>query len=186
MTKGDWFAIAGQVLAEHGPSALTIEELTRRAGVTKGSFYHHFGSQPGFVDAFVNHLSQLGFADVATRVDTRESPRNQLRQMVRLVAEHDPALERAVRRWSVTSPAVAQMLAEVDRLRLDFLRQLFEQAIGDPDLAVKLARLNLACYLGGLQLDPVMVGEEYVEAAGLLEGLTFRRNRRKSGERRTG
>jgi AcrR family transcriptional regulator len=168
LSKPDWFTIAERVLIEHGSTALTIDELTRRAGVTKGSFYHHFGSQAGFVDAFLAHLSHLGFAEVMAEVDAEASPRDQVRQLAHLIAGHDPALEIAVRRWSASSPAVADMLREVDRMRLEFLREQFERESGDPGLALKLARWNLAFYLGTLLVTPPIHGEEYQDGAARL------------------
>jgi AcrR family transcriptional regulator len=168
LTKEDWFTIAERVLVEHGAGALTIEELTRRARVTKGSFYHHFGSQSGFVDAFLAHLSQLAFADVAAEVDAHSSPWDQLGEIARLSSEHDPRLEIAVRRWSASNPAVADLLRRADRMRLDFLRHLFERATGDPDLALTLARLNIAFNLGTLQITPPIQGEEYLLMAHTL------------------
>lgn len=171
MTRQEWLAIAERVLVQRGPSALTIDELTRRAGVTKGSFYHHFGGQPGFVDAFLEHLAHLGFDEVVARLDTHEPALDQLRQLAGLIAEHDPALERAVRRWGVISPAVADLLREVDRMRLDLWQQMFARVTGDEELALRLARLNLALYLGSLQIDPPIRGSEYVDLASDLEVL---------------
>jgi AcrR family transcriptional regulator len=169
VTKPDWFALAEQVLVEGGAAALTIEELTRRAGVTKGSFYHHFGSRSGFVEAFLAHLSQLGFANVVAEVDAEAGPRDQVQHLARLIAGRDPDLEIAVRRWSVSHPAVADMLREVDRMRLHFLREQFERESGDPELARRLARWNLAFYLGTLQVTPPICGEEYLDGAARLD-----------------
>jgi AcrR family transcriptional regulator len=171
VTKQEWLAIAERVLVQRGPAALTIDELTRRAGVTKGSFYHHFGSQPGFVDAFLDHLAHLGFEEVVARLDTHRPALDQLRQLAGLIAEHDPTLERAVRRWGVISPAVAGLLGEVDRMRLDFWQQMFARVTGDQVLALSLARLNLALYLGSLQIDPPIRGSEYVDLSRALEQL---------------
>lgn len=171
LTKPDWFAIAERVLVECGAAGLTIEELTRRAGVTKGSFYHHFRSQSGFVDAFLQHLAHLGFSDVVAEVDATGSALDQLRQLSDLIAEHDPTLEIAVRRWGATNLAVADMLARVDRLRLEFFQRLYERATGDADVAGQLARLSLAVYLGSLQISPPIQGEEYAGMARALERL---------------
>src|SRR2546429_9216695 len=41
-TKRKWLEEGLTLLAESGAGALTIEMLTSRLGVTKGSFYHHF------------------------------------------------------------------------------------------------------------------------------------------------
>jgi len=41
-TKRKWLEEGLTLLAKSGAGALTIEMLTSRLGVTKGSFYHHF------------------------------------------------------------------------------------------------------------------------------------------------
>jgi AcrR family transcriptional regulator len=43
-TSRDWLEEGMAILEDLGAEALTIETLTNRLGVTKGSFYHHFTS----------------------------------------------------------------------------------------------------------------------------------------------
>ena len=50
LTAEDYFREALSILGEHGSDAMTIALLCERLDVTKGSFYHHFGGMPGFVD----------------------------------------------------------------------------------------------------------------------------------------
>jgi AcrR family transcriptional regulator len=171
MTKDDWFVIARTVLKERGHEALTIEELVSRAGVTKGSFYHHFGGQPAFIDAFLAHVRDRAFADVVADVNETASPREQLGQLVRAIAVHSPRLERAVRVWALSSPAAAALVQAVDADRYAYVRGLFLAATDDPQQAEFLTRLNFAFYLGCLQIDPPITGEEYVAMAGALERL---------------
>ncbi len=54
---------AGEILAEAGASALTVDEVVRRSGVAKTTLYRHFGSADGLV-----------FALTASRVAAAESP----------------------------------------------------------------------------------------------------------------
>ena len=42
LSSADWEAGALDLLAEQGVSAVAVEPLARRLGVTKGSFYWHF------------------------------------------------------------------------------------------------------------------------------------------------
>ncbi len=167
LTPHDWFAIAGTLLVEQGPGALTIERLTSRAGVTKGSFYHHFGSRQGFVAAFVEHLRDVGFADVVAEVDPTAPSQLRLHQLVAEIARHDPALEIAVRRWAVIAEPVREMVENVDAAQLDYLTALFGE-MTDPDTAAFQARLSIAFHLGTLQIRPPVHGAEYVAMAEAL------------------
>ncbi|MBA2336988.1 MAG: helix-turn-helix transcriptional regulator [Acidimicrobiia bacterium] len=167
LTPHDWFAMAETLLVEEGPGALTIERLTGRAGVTKGSFYHHFGSRQGFVAAFVEHLRDVGFADIVAEVDPVASPQLRLHQLVAELARHDPGLEIAVRRWAVIAEPVREMLEEVDAAQLDYLAALFGE-MTDPDMAAFQARLSIAFHLGSLQIRPPIHGAEYAAMAEAL------------------
>jgi len=42
LTANDWLEAALQVLASDGASAVSVEPLAKKLGVTKGSFYWHF------------------------------------------------------------------------------------------------------------------------------------------------
>ncbi|NUS42509.1 MAG: TetR/AcrR family transcriptional regulator [Mycobacteriaceae bacterium] len=46
---------AAQLVAEHGPCALTMDELARRAGVGKGTVFRRFGSRAGLMRALLDH-----------------------------------------------------------------------------------------------------------------------------------
>ncbi|MCK6565320.1 MAG: TetR/AcrR family transcriptional regulator [Dehalococcoidia bacterium] len=54
---------AGEILAESGALALTVDEVVRRSGVAKTTLYRHFGSADGLI-----------FALTASRVAAAESP----------------------------------------------------------------------------------------------------------------
>lgn len=77
--RAEWLAIGRDALREGGPEALTIEALTRRAGKTRGSFYHHFPDHAGFARTL---------AEAAAGTD-------------------DLKLERALRRLPEAAPALA-------------------------------------------------------------------------------
>lgn len=175
MTRDDWFRIAGEQLVRHGESALTIQSLTRQAGVTHGSYYHHFGSQAGFVEAFVEHLTERAFVDVSAQVDhdasTPVGAREALRRLVEVIASKDLRLEAAVRRWAHGNPTVAAVVDRIDAQRGELLFRLFLVATGDQEKAAFLARLNGAVYLGAVYSKPPIEGGEYSRMAHTLEHL---------------
>ena len=49
LTREDWVAEATEVLATRGLSAVAVEPLAERLGVTKGSFYAHFANRDELV-----------------------------------------------------------------------------------------------------------------------------------------
>lgn len=50
-----WITVGYSVFAQHGPHGLKVEALARRAGISKSSFYHHFGDVDVFVEALLQH-----------------------------------------------------------------------------------------------------------------------------------
>ncbi|MEZ5702491.1 MAG: TetR/AcrR family transcriptional regulator [Burkholderiaceae bacterium] len=55
LTRTDWLDAGLRLIGERGPASLRIDVLCRTLGVTKGSFYHHFGGQPEYVTALLAH-----------------------------------------------------------------------------------------------------------------------------------
>jgi AcrR family transcriptional regulator len=93
------------LFAQHGYTAVSMEELVQQAGVTRGALYHHFGSKEGLFRAVVELLQ----AEVAQRILSASQAQpeawGQLLAGCRafLEASLDPAIQRIV---LVDAPAV--------------------------------------------------------------------------------
>lgn len=139
MTREDWLRLGLDALAEGGPSALVLEALTKRAGRTKGSFYHHFRDHRDFI------LALLALWRART-----DLPLDAL----------NPALERAIR--GLEGAETAALIAAVDAERIERLRR--RQAAPDNPAAADYATLFYAAYLGALFLP----GTSSARSASLL------------------
>ena len=106
---------AREVFARVGLSEATVEEIARRAALSKGAFYLHFKSKDALIVAVADHF----FAEV-----------------VRLTARCAPNLEAAT---SLTE--VRALLAQQDRELFEFawdnrdLLEILERASGLPQFA---------------------------------------------------
>ena len=169
LTVDDWLEAGFDVLRRDGAAALTIERLTRRLRVTKGSFYHHFSSRDDFVRALLGRWEQkltlelieasregLGFADRSRR----------LTRLGRRLFE--PRLEVAIRAWALRDPMVMEFQRRVDEERLSYLEELFRQAAGDPRQACDMALIRYAFSVGAQQLQPELEPEHYARLFKLL------------------
>jgi len=59
VTKQQWVTLGYKLFAEKGAKALSIEGLSKKMGVSKSSFYHHFTEQSFFIEELMNmHLDQ--------------------------------------------------------------------------------------------------------------------------------
>jgi AcrR family transcriptional regulator len=150
LTRASYFSVALDILAEEGPASLTITELCRRLGVTKGSFYHHFEGRPQFVDALLEywvseHASRL------IRVSESISDPDERRAVLKSIAiglPHDA--EAAIRSWSAQDGHVAAAQTAVDRARLDHLRDSYIEA-GIPRPRAELFATIAMSVLAGMQ-----------------------------------
>lgn len=148
LTTQDYVREALVVLGEEGPEALTIAGLCERLGVTKGSFYHHFGGLPGFVDVLLESWEREEGRRLAAAVRAYPDPGERLAALVELLVESPHATEAALRGWGRDRPDVAAAVQRVDRRRE---RQLAEAMIGygvEREQARVLARLAVNAVVG--------------------------------------
>ncbi|HZA04674.1 MAG TPA: TetR family transcriptional regulator, partial [Propionibacteriaceae bacterium] len=103
-----WLEAGVEALAEEGAAGLKIDRLTRRLGVTKGSFFHHFAGSAAYQSALLKHIE----ATAAAQIEARESelmeiadPQRLLERMTAAVGDSSYGLWRAdlevaLRAWS--------------------------------------------------------------------------------------
>ena len=166
MTTTSWLDEGLELLAEQGAPALRIEALTRRLGVTKGSFYHHFVDLADYRRALLGHYQELCTTRLIAANAALEgsSALDRLRALAATVlAEeaHHRGLEVALRAWAAQDDDARATLQHVDGFRLGYLDELAGQVLGDPVAAHDLART--AYYL--------LVGSQGTVPPGSLEEL---------------
>jgi AcrR family transcriptional regulator len=160
--KRDWLDAGLALLAEQGAPSVTIERLTERLGLSKGSFYHHFKGMGGFRTALLEHFE----AERTTRfMEQAEQARgDRLRTLLDLVLAPGPGpeLEIAVRAWALQDAEAREVQARIDRTRADYLTEV----CGD-------AELGQALYLvvvGAGQVVPPLSGRRLKSALELVLG----------------
>jgi AcrR family transcriptional regulator len=160
--KRDWLDAGLALLAEQGAPSVTIERLTERLGLSKGSFYHHFKGMGGYRTALLEHFE----AERTTRfMEQAEQARgDRLRTLLALVLAPGPGpeLEIAVRAWALQDAEAREVQARIDRTRADYLTEV----CGD-------AELGQALYLvvvGAGQVVPPLSGRRLKSALELVLG----------------
>ncbi|MFI0449903.1 TetR/AcrR family transcriptional regulator [Actinomadura sp. 6N118] len=158
-SRRDWLDAGLAILAERGAPALTIERLTGRLGLTKGSFYHHFKGMGGYKTALLAHFeaeSTTLFIEL-TEADPHAPALTRLQRLLDLVVDKDdygPELEVAVRAWAQQDAEARELQERVDRTRVDYLRALWQELTGDPDEAVRVANLFYMITIGAEHVIP--------------------------------
>jgi AcrR family transcriptional regulator len=165
-----WLDAGLAALAEEGAAGLRIDRLTRRLGVTKGSFFHHFPSAAAYQTALLAHLEATGVAQVEAREGELETadPRSVLGRMTAAVGDTTYGLWRAdlevaLRAWSFSDPEVRATQDRIDRRRLAMLEAVWRRIEPDPERARVSARLPFLILVGASMsaIDPDELQQVY-------------------------
>lgn len=104
---------AAQLLAEHGPSRVTLREVARRAGVSQAAPYHYFASKAALIAA----VADAGFAalDALQTAALARAGRDPLARLHALVIAHIRfALEHA-HYFNAMAPRVSERFIDAVR-----------------------------------------------------------------------
>ncbi|MBB1472785.1 TetR/AcrR family transcriptional regulator [Luteimonas sp. MC1825] len=172
LSADDWAEAALDMIAEQGVSAVAVEPLARRLGVTKGSFYWHFPSRDALLQAALERWEAVEQEDVFGKLEAVPDPRARLRALFQLVAhEFKSHVVYSALLKSLDHPAVQPVINRISARRLEYLTASFRQTGLGRNEARHRARLTYAAYVGFLQLNlqlqqprmPQDEFEDYVE-----------------------
>lgn len=155
-SRQDWIDAGMELLRQEGQQSLTIERLTQALGVTKGSFYHHFGNLANYRQALL-HWWEDAFTHEPIRIAWQEQDTKlRAQRLSRAVRDLDHPLEIALRAWGLRDPEVARTVASVDRQRLECLTGLHrDQGHAQAEL---LAYLEYTAFVGTQLIQPAPEG----------------------------
>lgn len=99
-TRASLLAVARQVFTETGYADASMDDLTARAGLTRGALYHHFGDKQGLLAAVVAQIDAEMDARLKAISDRADTPwegfRERCRAYLRMALE--PEIQRIVLR----------------------------------------------------------------------------------------
>ncbi|MFJ9780518.1 TetR/AcrR family transcriptional regulator [Amycolatopsis sp. NPDC101161] len=162
VSKRDWLYAGLVLLAEQGAPSVTIERLTERLGLSKGSFYHHFKGMGGFRTALLAHFEAERTTRFMEQADA--APGDRLDALLKLVLAPGPGLglEIAVRAWALQDAEARAVQERVDRTRVAYLTEVS----GDAGLAQALYLI----VVGAGQVVPPLSGPQLKNALELVLG----------------
>lgn len=117
LTAGDYYREAMAILAGHGSEAVTIASLCERLEVTKGSFYHHFGGMPGFVQNLLEFWAREHSERLIAMSRAQPDPALRIIDLTDIGVGLPHASEAAIRAWGRSNPTVAEAVVRVDKRR---------------------------------------------------------------------
>ncbi|WP_428651119.1 TetR/AcrR family transcriptional regulator [Roseibium sp.] len=128
-TREIWIEAAYQALVESGIDAVKVMPLAERLGLSRTSFYGHFSDREDLLDALTTLWQSKNTGNLIRRTeDYAETITEAVLNIFDLWLQaelFDSRLEFAVRSWAHADAALAKLLEEADRIRVDALQALF-------------------------------------------------------------
>jgi AcrR family transcriptional regulator len=160
--KQDWLDHGLTVVTDEGAQALTIDRLTGRLGVTKGSFYHHFAGMAGYQTALLGHFERVCADRYIEALEAApDEPTVMLDRLLDMVlAGKEQALETAMRAWAHRDCQVAEVLSRVDHTRVAYMEGLWLRRGRDKNEARHAAQLLYVMVIGAGHMLPPLSKED--------------------------
>src|SRR6266446_3188026 len=115
LSRRRWLKEGLVLLEEAGAEALTIESLTNRLGVTKGSFYHHFANYQDFQERLLEFWEEEGTLRIIQWAEQEASPPEKLARVMQ-ASLHPSRLDVALRAWALQDERVRDHQQRIDQL----------------------------------------------------------------------
>lgn len=157
-----WVGAAMQMLAHGGVDSVRIEELARRLGVTKGSFYWHFRDRADLQGAMLDVWRSEIVTGVMNRLRAVPDPLDRFRRMMRLPFGEDRPdfdIEAAVRLWAQRDPRAQEAIVSADEIRIGFISEVLIAA-GAP---AEEARSRAIMVFSFLRVGHLLVGDRTLD-----------------------
>lgn len=159
LTRRRWLKEGLALLEEAGAEALTIESLTNRLGVTKGSFYHHFANYQDFKQRLLEFWEEEGTLRIIQWAEQEASPAEKLARVMQ-ASLRPSRLDVALRAWALQDEQVRVHQQRIDQQRLAYFEALVLAARPDHLYAQQFARVLYSIYVGSQHILPPIQGED--------------------------
>jgi AcrR family transcriptional regulator len=159
-TKQDWLHAGLILLGSTGSSDLTIDQLTKYLGVTKGSFYHHFNNYQDFVEQLLTFWETQYTEEVIHSAETSSDPLNIIDNLIKSLLTRSSDPEAAIRAWALQDKGVRMHVQIIDQRRSVYLQQIFLAISNDENQARLMTNLLVTMLIGCYSVIPRLTNSE--------------------------
>ena len=143
-----WIAAGLLALERGGVEAVAVVPLARALGVTRGSFYWHFGSRDEMLAAVLDRWERVSTEEVLAAAEGIDDPRERLRALFGRAGGKPPSIFAALLDAAEREPLVRATLERTQARRLDVIARACREAGMTPSAARHRALLCYAAYVG--------------------------------------
>ncbi|MGW4768473.1 TetR/AcrR family transcriptional regulator [Nocardia sp. NPDC004278] len=152
VNKEQYFEYGLGILAQSGFKGLNIRVLVNGLGVTSGSFYHHFGSWQGYVDALLEFWENRQVVILKEMEFGSGTPDSDIEKLRELTLGLQHGAEAAIRAWGANDESVRAAQRRVDDARRKTVQKAVYGVTGDEENARVITSLGMAMLVGFQQL----------------------------------
>ncbi|MBT8126486.1 MAG: TetR/AcrR family transcriptional regulator [Gammaproteobacteria bacterium] len=129
ISKSEWLACALTALERAGIDSVRVDQLSRQLGVARSGFYWHFKDRRDLLNHMLEYWAHEYTEVVTSNKALAEGPAVQrLENIMRTVRDFElNRFEAAVFIWSQTDPAARETFNRVYKIRLNFIREIFNE-----------------------------------------------------------
>lgn len=169
-SKDDWLLHGMAELSANGPEAVKLEAICKSAGLTRGSFYHHFDDHEAYLTGIALKWLDTQTSAVANTMDPSETVAQQNEALSKAAMSIDYRLELGIRELGRRLPAVAEIVRGADTQRLSVVSDLYRRRydLSEADAAA-FAYLEYATFSGIILLDPDIADERQKALSALFD-----------------
>ena len=127
--RSEWLDKALNILAEAGVQSITIDELSRRVGVAKTSFYWHFKNRDQLLEELLEYWERE-FNEVATQNQAlmEMKPEDRLVAISEMVCDYDLGrFEAVIAVWAEHDSRANAARQRAIKRRMDLARKTFKE-----------------------------------------------------------
>lgn len=170
--KNSWLVLGLEHLSHQSSEQITIDELCKSAGKTKGSFYFHFKN----IDEYLEGLAQYWFKEFTEKIIQKPMQKPQRLDLLnQLAARLDLDLEVGIRNLALKNENVQKTVHKADQSRIQWLSALYKNSgYYDEEQSTALAAIEIATFTGFKLINPDM---KPAEARNLYENFLKLTNR---------
>ncbi|WP_424529047.1 TetR/AcrR family transcriptional regulator [Sphaerisporangium viridialbum] len=147
LNADDWAKAALAALAEGGLSAVAVEPVAARLGVSKGSFYWHFANRQALVHAALRRW-EAQTDKVIEKLQRIADPTARMRTLLELAFSDDQAAISFRLIAEAEDPFVADVARRVSARRIDYMQTILEELGESPEEARSRVIAGYGSYLG--------------------------------------
>lgn len=144
-----WISAAYEIFEEGGVSAVRVDPLAKRLGITRGSFYWHFKNRAALLRALLDRWVE---SETERVIEENEqgggTAADRLQRLLRACASEDGRLEMSVREWAAGDADAREIVRRVDDTRIAYIANLACEAGTPKSDAEARARIAYVAWLG--------------------------------------